>query len=367
MAERLIENKPIPVTEPSFPPLEEYVEYLKEIWESKQLTNNGSMVQRLEAELRKYLGVKHCYFVTNGTMALQLSMKALNLTGEIITTPFSFVATTSAIVWEQCTPVFVDIDPKTLNINPDLIEEMITEKTEAILITHVFGNPCDVDRIEEISNRHKLKVIYDGAHAFGVEYKGQSLLSFGDISTVSFHATKLFGTVEGGAVITNNDEIAHKIEYMRNFGMSNGELWGLGINAKNSELHAAFGLCMLPKVNELISSRKVVSQTYDKLFFTSSLGITKPSLVMKTRYNYAYYPILLSNEKILLKVMNNLQTEGFFPKRYFYPSLNTLSYVTYRSKAISEEISKKTLCLPLYSNLTIENAEEIVNNIIESI
>ena len=233
----------IPVTKSFLPPIEDYIEYLKQIWDSNQLTNNGPLVKELEQKLKEYFDVKHLFFVSNGTIAEQIAIKAADLKGDIITTPFSYVATTSSIVWEGCQPVFVDIDPQTLCMNPDLIEDAITEKTTGIIPTHVYGIPCDVEKIQEIAEKHSLKVIYDAAHTFGGKYKGKSIASYGDISFLSFHATKVFHTVEGGAIITNDDELAHKISYMRNFGHNGPEdFWGVGINGNNSEFHAAMGL-----------------------------------------------------------------------------------------------------------------------------
>ena len=241
-----------------------------------QSTNKyGQLVQKLEHELTTYLNIDHLFFVSNGTIALQIAIKALDLNGEIITTPFSYVATTSTIVWESCAPVFVDIDPQTLCIDPNLIEAAITEETSAILATHVYGIPCAVEQIEAIAKKHNLKVIYDAAHTFGVKYKGKSLSWYGDISTLSFHATKLFHTVEGGAIITHDSQLAHKISYMRNFGHNKCEgFWGLGINGKNSEFHAAMGLCVLPHLGEIIAARKQVFAWYDELI--TGLPLTRP-------------------------------------------------------------------------------------------
>jgi dTDP-4-amino-4,6-dideoxygalactose transaminase len=348
----------INVTKTYLPPLEEYVRYLEGIWERGQLTNNGPLVKELEARLKEYLGVKHLFFVSNGTIALQIAIKALDLNGEIITTPFSYVATTSSIVWEGCRPVFVDIDPDTLNLNPDLIEAAITPRTTAILAVHVYGHPCDVDRIQAIADQHGLKVIYDAAHAFGVKYQGRSLLVHGDISTLSFHATKLFHTVEGGALVTNDDEVAHRMSYMRNFGHRGTEsFWGLGVNGKNSEFHSAMGLCVMSKFPELVAKRKAASELYDQLL--EDYGLTKPRLLADTCYNYAYYPVLFSSEKDLLKAIRILNEKNIYPRRYFYPSLNTLEYVTYQSMSVSEDSSKRVLCLPLSHDLDRAQIEMI--------
>ena len=282
--------KIINVTKTYLPPLEEYTKYLKDIWETGQLTNNGPLVKKIEIKLKKYLNVKHLFFVSNGTTALQIAIKSLKLKKEIITTPFSYVATTSSIIWEGCKPIFVDIDHDTLNINANKIEAAINKNTEAILTTHIYGNPCDVEKIKKIAKKYNLKVIYDAAHTFGVQYKNKSLISYGDISVLSFHATKIFHTVEGGAIITNDEKIANKIYYLRNLGFKNQESFqGLGINGKNSEFHAAMGLCILPKIEQLIKARKKISKLYDSLLFAKNLNIKKPKIRTNTIYNYSYY------------------------------------------------------------------------------
>jgi len=350
----------ITVTKTYLPPIKEYIRLLRSIWINGQITNNGQLVQKLENELKKYLGVKHLFFVTNATIGLQIAIKALGLKKEIITTPFSYVATTSSIVWENCKPVFVDINPKTLNIDGDKIETKINENTEAILTTHVYGNPCNIEKIKEIAKKHKLKVIYDAAHTFGVRYKGKSVVSYGDISVLSFHATKIFHTVEGGAVITNNDKIAHKISYMRNFGHKGEEdFFGLGINGKNSEFHAAMGLCILPKVHKIIQKHEKISNLYDNLLIKTK--VIKPKIQKQTQYNYAYYPILFPSEAKLLKVRKALNKKQIFSRRYFYPSLNKLNYVAKQSASISEKISKKVLCLPLFYYLKKKEVKQIFN------
>ena len=353
----------ITVTKSFLPPLEDYIEYLRKIWDSNQLTNHGPLVAELEQKLKNYLGVKHLFFVSNGTIALQIAIKALDLKGEVITTPFSYVATTSSIVWEGCQPVFVDIDPQTLCINSDLIEAAITPETTAILTTHVYGIPCAVERITQIAQKHGLKVIYDAAHAFGVRYHGKSLASFGDIATLSFHATKLFHTVEGGAIITEDDAAAHRISYLRNFGHNGPEdFWGLGINGKNSEFHAAMGLCNLPHVDEVIAARKQVCGWYDSLLAETNLS--RPKLPGETIYNFSYYPVIFYNEANLLNASDALNAQGIFPRRYFYPSLDQLPYVNSNHKAISTEISKRVLCLPLYTDLdylVVQKIAEIIS------
>lgn len=352
----------IPVTKSYLPPLQEYIQYLNLIWESGQLTNHGPLVNELEQKLKNYLGVKHLFFTCNGTVALQIAIKALDLHGEIITTPFSYVATTSSIVWEGCEPVFVDIEPDTLCIDPDLIEAAITPRTTAILATHVYGIPCAVEKIEKVARIHGLKVIYDSAHTFGVKYRGESLVSYGDISTLSFHATKLFHTVEGGAVITGDDELAHRISYMRNFGHNGQEaFWGLGINGKNSEFHAAMGLCNLPHVPEIIAARKKVSSWYDELLAGS--GLFRPTLPEGTDYNYAYYPVLFPSEDDLIQARDRLNVKQIFPRRYFYPALNNLPYLNHRKFPITERMAPCILCLPLYPDIERDIADVIFHTI----
>ena len=358
--------KIINVTKIYLPPIKEYTKCLKGIWGREWVTNNGLLVKELEAKLKKYLGVKHLFFVSNGTIALQIAIKSLRLKKEIITTPFSFVATTSSIVWENCKPIFVDINPDTLNIDTNKIEKAITKNTEAILVTHLYGNPCNIEKITRITKKYNLKIIYDAAHAFGVKYKNKALASYGDISILSFHATKIFHTIEGGAIITNNDKLAEKIKYMRNFGIQDQENFcGLGINGKNSEFHAAMGLCILPKIKQLIKSRKETSKLYDKLLINKGSNIKKPKINTNTAYNYAYYPILLPSEKILLKIKTKLNEKYIFSRRYFYPSLNKLNYVKYKPMKVTEDISKRILCLPTYYQLEkkkILQISDIINN-----
>ncbi len=350
----------INVTKTYLPPLDEYVTYLERIWETDQITNNGPLVKNLESQLKEYLSVKHLFFVSNGTIALQIAIKVLGLKGEIITTPFSYVATTSSIVWENCTPVFVEIDPVSLTMNPELIEASITSRTSAIMAVHVYGYPCDVERIQTVADRHGLKVIYDAAHAFGVRYKGQSLLNYGDISTLSFHATKLFHTGEGGALVTNDDELAHRINYMRNFGHKGLEdFWGLGINGKNSEFHAAMGLCILPKMPGVIAKRKAICELYDELL--QETGLVRPKQLDGTEYNYAYYPVLFNSEEQLLTARATLNAKDIFPRRYFFPALNLLPYIKQRVyMPVAEKTAKRVLCLPMYPTLAIETVEYIV-------
>ncbi|OGH16802.1 MAG: aminotransferase DegT [Candidatus Levybacteria bacterium RIFCSPHIGHO2_02_FULL_40_18] len=356
----------ITVTKTYLPPIKEYIKYVEEIWKSGFITNHSKYVLSLEKKLKKYLEVKHLFFVSNGTTALQIAIRALDLKdGEIITTPFSYVASTSSIVWEHCRPIFVDIDPGTLTIDVKKIQKAITSKTKAILAVHVYGNSCDVEAIGKIAKKNKLKIIYDAAHAFGVKYKKIPLVNFGDISILSFHATKIFHTVEGGAITTSDDQFAHKISYMRNFG-HNGEesFFGLGINGKNTEFHAAMGLAILPKVKTFISRRRKLSKLYDEALKRAKL--TRPGLFENLEYNYSYYPVIFESESELLRVKNSLNKHNIFPRRYFYPSLNTLNYVKKYSCPVSEDIARRIMCLPLYESLSKEEVNLIAKLIIAS-
>lgn len=355
----------INVNKPFLPPLEEYEQYVKSIWKRNWLTNNGPLVNELELKLKEYLDVEHMLFLTNGTIALQMAIKALELKGDIITTPFSFVATTSSIVWEGCNPVFADIDPQTLNISPDSIEERLTPNTTAILATHVYGNPCDIERIEAIARKHKLKVIYDAAHCFGTKYKGKSIFTYGDISTTSFHATKLFHTTEGGAIFTNDAELLRKLALMRNFGFNGpDEFADLGVNGKNSEFHAAMGLANLKYIDDILKQRKKASKYYDERL--STLKHKKIVLNEQAQFNYAYYPVVLENEKMVLQAMTELNGDKIFPRRYFYPSLSTLPYVEAQHTPVSDEVSRRILCLPLYYDLEKADIDLICRIMIRS-
>lgn len=348
----------ITVTKPFMPPFSEYQHYLTGIWEREWLTNNGPLLNELEIKLKENLDVDHLLFLSNGTIAIQIAIRALDLEGEIITTPFSYVATTSSIVWERCQPVMVDINPDTLNIDASKIEQAITPNTSAILATHVFGNPCDVEAISAIASKHNLKVIYDAAHAFGTQYKGRSLLSYGDISTCSFHSTKLFHTVEGGAVITPDFETLKRMAMMRNFGHSSATEFGdVGINGKNSEFHAAMGLCNLKYIEEILATRRRLSERY--ISNLDGLPVRFQQILPHTDYNYAYFPVILESEATLLKLLEQLNLNSIFPRRYFYPSLSELPYVHEQSAPIAEDISRRVLCLPLYHTLSVEEVDMI--------
>ncbi len=350
----------INVTKTFFPPLDEYQAQLQRIWNNQWLTNRGELVVELEEKLKNYLAVNHILVTNNGTIPIQIALKLLGNGGEIITTPFSYVATSAAIVWEHCTPVFVDIHPDYLTMDETKIEAAITEKTTCILATHVFGNPCHVEAIEAIAKKHHLKVIYDAAHAFGVTYNGASIFEYGDVSTCSFHATKLFHTGEGGALFAKDEDLQHQLFYSHNFG-HDGPLafHGLGINGKISELQAAMGLAVLPHMETILAERKRVVD-----FYNQNLDVTKVQTLKireNTEWNYSYYPIVFEDEDTLLRVQKALNEEQIFPRRYFYPSLNTINYVENSSMPVSESIAARILCLPMYVELNQSDLEFIVS------
>ena len=318
------------------------------------------LIELLEEKLKVYLKIDWITITNNGTVPLQIALKLFGKGGEIITTPFSYVATTSAIVWENCTPVFVDIHPDYLTIDETKIEQAITSRTTCILATHVFGNPCNVDVIDAIAKKHNLKVIYDAAHCFGVEYDNKSIFEFGDVSTCSFHATKLFHTAEGGAMFTKNKELQHQLFYSHNFG-HDGPLafHGLGINGKISELQAAMGLAVFPYMEEILVERKKVVDLYDTLLDFSKFK--KLKIRENTKWNYSYYPVILESEEQLLQVQKRMNDNQIFPRRYFYPSLNTIAYVQNTPMPISEDTAKRILCLPLYVGLSKNEIEKIAS------
>ncbi|SJN28665.1 DegT/DnrJ/EryC1/StrS aminotransferase family protein [Sphingobacterium sp. JB170] len=358
----------IPVTKPFLPPVEEFNAYVEDIWKRKWLTNMGPLASHLETKLKDYLNVRNLLFVTNGTIALQMAIKALNLSGEVITTPFSFVATTSSIVWEGCTPKFVDIDDNTLNIDSKKIEASITAKTSAILATHVYGNPCDVEEIERIARKYNLKVIFDGAHSFGVTVNGRSIFDYGDITTCSLHATKLYHSIEGGLLVAKSPDVLKKLSSMRNFGISGSESFTeLGINGKNSEFHAAMGLANLPYVDQIYKQRKLLTECYNESL--GPVNVFRPKWHAQSASNYAYYPLVFENEDVLLGVKAKLDKHEVFSRRYFYPSLaSVLPYLKESPELpIADSISSRVLCLPLYFDLTVEEVKLISALIIKAI
>lgn len=348
----------INVTKTFLPPIEEYNQYVADIFKRAWLTNNGPILNELELRLKDYLGIDHMLFITNGTIAIQMAIKALNLKGDIITTPFSYVATTSSIVWENCNPIFVDIDEDDYNIDPSLIEAAITPNTTAILATHVYGNACKIDAIKQIADKHNLKVIYDAAHCFGTKYKGKTVFGYGDISTTSFHATKLFHTIEGGAVFTQDAELLRKMSLLRNFGHTSPVTFeGVGVNAKNSEFHAAMGLCNMKYIDEVVKKRKEQWLYYKEKL--KGLKVKFLKINPDCEFNYSYFPIVFKSEQDLLKSVETLNNHYVYPRRYFYPSLSTLDYVNGESCPKAEEIAKRVICLPLYHDLTHEEQDMI--------
>jgi dTDP-4-amino-4,6-dideoxygalactose transaminase len=353
----------INVTKTFLPPFEEYAEVLKPAWDKGWVTNNGELVRELESKLRQYLNVSNLLFCNNGTMALQLALKALHIKGEVITTPFSYVATTGAILWEHCTPVFVDIDPNNFCIDPAKIEAAITHKTTAILATHVFGQACDIDAIQEVAGKYHLKVIYDGAHAFGTKYKGQPVFNFGDVSTCSFHATKIFHTVEGGCVIANDTALAHTMRLQHQFGHIGDEHFCMGINGKNSELHAAMGLCNLRYIDMILQRRRQQWNDYRDLLRGAALQILH--IKDDESFNYSYFPVVFASERSLLAALEVLKENRIFPRRYFYPSLNQLSYINSPALPISESIAERVLCLPLYHELSQDEQANIIRLVLQ--
>ena len=357
--------KPIYVTQPSLAPLHEVTVYLAKAWESGVLTHNGPLVRQLETDLRAKLHLNHCTIVNNGTIALQMAIKALNLKGEIITTAFTWVATVSAIKWEGCEPIFCDINPDTLNIDEEKIEALITEKTVAIMPVHVFGSACNVDRIEQIAEKHNLKVIYDAAHAVGTNYNGKSILEYGDISATSLHATKLFNTGEGGACITNSKALDEKLQRIRFFGHNDAkDIVEDGFNGKMTEVHAALGLANLKYFDEVLADRKKKYALYsDSLQEVPNVRFQK---IKNGESNYSYFPVVFESEEKLLEVEAALNKDNIYPRRYFYPSVNTYTkIVDYQPTPISEDISKRVLCLPLYWGLEEGTIDGIAKTIVK--
>jgi len=356
----------INVTKTWLPDKKKYIKYLDKIYSNAWITNNGPFVQELEERLADYLGVKNIILVSNGTIGLEIAYRVLGIKNYAITTPFSFVATTSSLVANGINPIFVDIDQETFLINHKNIEESITPHTEAVVPVHVFGNACDIDSIEEIAKKYNLKVIYDAAHAFGVKYKGKNILNYGDISVLSFHATKLFHTIEGGALIINNDELVQKARCFINFGIENPEsIPTLGINAKMNEFEAAMGLCVLDDIDIILEKRRLVYENYEKsLKDILQLQRKNPNATL----NYSYFSVVFESEEKLKQVRRALNDQNVFPRRYFYPSLDTLNYIEPKQHCpISRNISSRILSLPLYPDLDMNDQKRIIEIIKEQI
>ena len=366
-------NKPITVTSPLLPPLEEFTDYLRDIWNRKWITNNGHYHQELEKALCEYLGVEYVSVFTNGTLPLITALQALRITGEVITTPYSFVATTHSIWWNGIKPVFVDIDPKTGNIDPDKIEAAITPKTTAIMPVHVYGNPCDTDRIQTIADKYGLKVIYDAAHAFGVKVNGESLLKAGDISTLSFHATKTYNTIEGGALICRDAKMKQRIDYLKNFGFAGEtEVVAPGINSKMDEVRAAYGLLNLRYVDAAIDARQQVALLYREAL-KGVEGISFFNDIAGVKHNYSYFPIFVDAERYGITrdaLYFKMKDNGILGRRYFYPLISEFS--TYRglpsasidNLPVSKKMADSVICLPMHHELTKEEVAKVLDVIL---
>ena len=367
-------NNIINVTSPLLPSLDEFIPYLKKIWDSKWITNNGNFHKQLEDALADYLGVQYVSLFTNGTLPLITALQALNITGEVITTPYSFVATTHALWWNGIKPVFVDIDPDTCNLDPDKIESAITDKTTAIMPVHCYGVPCNTEKIQAIADKYKLKIIYDAAHAFGVKVNGESILKAGDMSTLSFHATKVFNTVEGGALICHNAETKQQIDFLKNFGF-NGEteVVAPGINSKMDEIRSAYGLLNLKQVDKAIEARKQVAAYYRKM-----LHLVKGVQVFEdkpcVRHNYSYFPILINAEEYGMtrdELYFKMKEQNVLGRRYFYPLISTFDTYKHLESAnptnlpIATRIANEVICLPMYYGLEEEDLERVVKCIVK--
>lgn len=362
-------DKPIYVTQPFLPPLEEFQPYLKQIWESKQLTNGGPFHQELEKKLTDYLGVEHIALFSNGTLALVTALQTLRITGEVITTPFSFVATSHSLLWNGIKPVFVDIDPETFNLDPEKIEAAITPHTTAILPVHVYGKPCDVENIQKIADIYGLKVIYDAAHAFGVKYKGESLLKHGDLSILSFHATKVFNTFEGGAIVCPDAKTKKRIDNLKNFGFANEvTVVAPGINAKMNELQAAFGLLQLKYIDKAIERRREIDRQYREQLSTVT-GIACPPFPPDTVYNHAYFPILVEKGYPLSRdgLYDKLRQHNIFARRYFFPLISDfpmyrgLPSAVQANLPVARKVADQVLCLPVYPNLSNSETRKVIS------
>jgi len=352
----------INVTKTYLPNKAKYQKYVDEIYENGWVTNYGPLVQKLEDRLAEYLGVKNIVLVASGTVALEIAYRTLGLKGFAITTPFSFVATTSSLVTNGINPIFSDIDTQTLCLDPQKIEASITANTSVIVPVHVFGNICDIEAIDRVAKKHHLKVVYDAAHAFGVQYKGKSIGSYGDISTFSFHATKLFHTIEGGALVINDDSLVEKARYLINFGIEDEEsIPELGTNAKMNEFEAAMGLCMLDEMKEVLSKRKRVYERYAKEL-QGVVGLLKYN--REATKNYAYFPIILKDQQKMLRIKKALNAKDIFPRRYFYPSLDSLEYIEPKQyMPCSRDVSTRILALPMYVELEFKIQIEIITMI----
>ncbi|WP_197539479.1 DegT/DnrJ/EryC1/StrS family aminotransferase [Nonlabens marinus] len=349
------------VTKTYLPDLQKYTELLRKVWNRNYVTNNGPLAIELEQRLAQYLGESHLAWMSNGTIALQIAIDSLNLTGSILTTPFTYVATANSILWQKCTPIFVDIEESGFSIDPKKLDNMIAPDTTGILAVHVYGYPCDVDALASYADLKGLKLIYDASHTFGCEYRGKALAGYGDLATLSFHATKVFHTIEGGGVVSHHKDLAEKIKLSTTHGHKFDDYSQVGTNGKNSELHAGVGLLNLEGFHNVVLGRKNIFDRYLKAFSHTDLFMLDPSSYRDFKYNYAYAPVLFSSEDELLKVVEELNQQNIYPRRYFYPALNTLPYLNPNSCPRAESVSKRMLCLPLYHDLELESVDTVIS------
>ncbi|MCI5779176.1 MAG: DegT/DnrJ/EryC1/StrS family aminotransferase [Lentisphaeria bacterium] len=366
-------DRPIFVTEPSLPPLDDFIPYLRRIWENKWLTNNGEFHRKFEAALAEYLGVKYVSLFTNGMIALQVGMQALRITGEVITTPFTFVATTHAIHWNNCKPVFCDIEPDTYTMDPAKVEALITPKTTAIMPVHVYGNPCNHEELRRIADTYGLKLFYDAAHVFGVRKDGVSVCSWGDLSMLSFHATKVFNTFEGGALVTNDENLKKRIDFLKNFGFANEvTVVAPGTNGKMDEFRAAYGLLQLEIVDGEIAKRRKVAEFYRE-GLKNVPGIRVLQDISGVKHNYAYFPVEVDAKQYGMtrdELYDKLKRENIYSRRYFYPlcsdvpTYRSLPSATAENLPVATKVAKEILCLPMYAGLTDAVQAEIIKHIV---
>ncbi|MGB3773638.1 MAG: DegT/DnrJ/EryC1/StrS family aminotransferase [Leeuwenhoekiella sp.] len=349
----------IHVTKTYLPDRKKYDELLDSIWDQHYVTNDGPLARSLENKLKTYLNCNNLHWLANGTIALQIAIHCLDLSGDILTTPFTYVATANSIIWQKCKPVFVDINPKTFAIDHTKLQEKMTTQTSAILAVHIYGYPAPINELQHFASTNGLKLIYDGAHAFGSSYQGKSLTDYGDITTLSFHATKVFHTIEGGAVVVNNDEVSECLKLGATHGHRYNDYLQVGINAKNSEFHAGIGLLNLDIFGRIIEGRKKVFNHYLSFLRSTTLYILEPEIYEEFTYNYAYLPVLFPTKKSLFTAIESLNKANVFPRRYFYPALNTLSYLNKMECPVAEDISERILCLPLYHDLALADVERI--------
>ncbi|WP_283628090.1 DegT/DnrJ/EryC1/StrS family aminotransferase [Shewanella baltica] len=362
-------SKNIPVTQPFLPPLSEFIPALEQIWENKWLTNNGPFHQDFERALCEYLGVDYISLFANGTLALVTALQALRVTGEVITTPYSFVATSHALIWNDLTPVFVDIKPGSFNMDPAKIEAAITSRTTAIMPVHCYSEPCAIQEIQRIADNYGLHVIYDAAHAFGVKYQGQSILQHGDMSVLSFHATKVFNTFEGGAIVSRSKKTKQRVDYLKNFGFADEvTIVAPGINGKMSEINAAFGLLQLKYVDNIIAMRATIDSRY-RQELSGVVGISIPKLSLDTQHNYPYFPILVDSDYFMSRdqLYDALREQGIMARRYFYPLISNMPMYRGFPSSVRENlpqanyVADRVLCLPIYPDLELADQERIIS------